>query len=422
MSRSATRHSGRHVPGAGSLAVGLAATMVVATFFQFALGAFAPQIVADIDLSVADVGLVTGTLFLVAVPLSPVAGRIVDRIGAWRGLAVVLTAAAVATVLIATAGSRTALLVAVLPASVALAGGTPVTNRLAREAAAPHTRNVLVATAQTGVQMGALGTGVLVLLGPRLGWRPLLASALAVVALAAVAATAGRRRGVMAEVPADPPDAPAAVRGPGRTPPGLPVRAYTLFAVCMALPGGFTVAYLATFLDRETTLGPAAAGATASVYGAVALVSRASLHRLLPPERNVLPALALTSVGAASALALVAVAPAAPGVAWLGAALFGATGLTWPAILMVSVVRRMEVRRTASVTGTILAAFYLGSWLGPVAAGRALDGGVAFGMLWRVAAGAYLLALLPLAWARLGQPRPDRAGPGLDGSSAGDLG
>lgn len=398
---------GGHDAGAGILGVGLAATMVAATFFQFALGAFAPQIASDVELSIADVGLVTGTLFCLAVPVSLVAGRVVDRLGARRALAIVLGAASVAIVLLATAGSRAALLVAVVPASFAMAGCTPVTNRLAREASGPRTRNLLVAVAQTGVQLGALTTGLLVLLGPRLGWRPLIASLVAVVVLAGFAAGAGQRPRAGS--------GPTVIPGPGAQhgpplgdhagsiavgPAGLPVGAFTLFAVCMSMPGGATVAYLATFLSRETAFGPAAAGATASVYGIVALLSRASLGRLLPPERSVRPALATTSIGGAMALLAVAAAPAHPGLAWAGAATFGATGLTWPAILMMSVVRRTEMQHTASVTGTILAAFYLGSWLGPLAAGWLLEAGAPFTAVWRGGAVVYLAALLPLVRAR----------------------
>ncbi len=402
---------GRHVPGTFWLATSLAATMVAATFFQFSLGAFAPQISRDIALSIADIGLVVGVLFAVSVPVSLVAGRWVDRVGARWGLAVILTAAGLATVLTATAGTRTDLLIAVVPASVAMAGCTPVTNRLSREAVDPTTRNLLVSVAQTGVQLGAVATGLLALLGPGVGWRALIASLLGVILIAVVSgllARRGRERGET-DGPLPAPRAPTEpVAATPRRPPTprghdtFPVRPLTIFAIVMALPGGITITYLATFAVETARFSAAVAGSTAIAYGAVALLTRASLSRLVPPHRNVTSALAVTTLGGAVAMVLFIAAPEVPAMIWFGAALFGMTGLTWPAILMIAVVRHVAPTRTASATGTVLSAFYLGLLLGPLGAATLLDRGTAFVTIWSIAALLYLTALIPLHVARQG--------------------
>lgn len=400
---------GRHVPGTFWLATSLAATMVAATFFQFALGAFAPQISRDIALSITDIGLVVGVLFAVSVPVSLVAGRWVDRVGARWGLAVILTAAALATVLTATADTRTDLLIAVVPASVAMAGCTPVTNRLSREAINPLTRNLLVSVAQTGVQLGAVATGLLALLGPGVGWRSLIASLLGVVMVAVISGLLAKRGRDRSEPDGQPPAPPAPAepvtstpRGPTTPPAGdtFPVRPLTIFAIVMALPGGITITYLATFAVETARFSAAVAGSTAIAYGVVALLTRASLSRLVPPHRNVTSALAVTTLGGAIAMALLVAAPQIPAMIWFGAALFGMTGLTWPAILMIAVVRHVAPTRTASATGTVLSAFYLGLLLGPLGAAALLGRGTAFVTIWTIASLLYLVALVPLRVAR----------------------
>ena len=400
---------GRHVPGTFWLATSLAATMVSGTFFQFALGAFAPQISRDIALSIADIGVVVGVLFAVGAPVSLVAGRLVDRVGARLGLVGILTAAGLATVLAATAESRADLLLAVVPASVAMAGCTPVTNRLSSEAADPGTRNLLVSVAQTGVQLGAVATGLLALLGPGVGWRTLIASLLAVILVAAVSGLMARRADDRQQlvgpgpVPHTEPQPVPEARGRPADTPGrgiFPVRHLTVFAIVMALPGGITISYLATYAVETVRFSAAVAGSTAIAYGVLALLTRAALGRLVPPHRDVVKALAVTSLGGAIAMALLVSAPEIPAMIWFGAALFGMTGLTWPAILMIGVVRNVVPSRTASTTGLLLGAFYLGLLLGPLGAAALLDRGVGFGLIWMAAAVLYLLALAPLRMAR----------------------
>lgn len=242
----------------------------------------------------------------------------------------------------------------------------------------------------------------------------MIASLLGVILVAVISGLLVRRgdhqRQTVAQVPTPrvptEPVTPAARRS--TTHPGsntLPVRPLTIFAIVMALPGGITITYLATFAAETARFSASVAGSTAIAYGVAALLTRASLSRLVPPHRNVTSALAVTTVGGAIAMAMLVSSPEASAMIWFGAALFGMTGLTWPAILMIAVVRHADPARTASTTGTVLGAFYLGLLLGPLGAAALLDRGTDFVSIWVIASLLYLLTLIPLLVARRGTRR-----------------
>jgi predicted MFS family arabinose efflux permease len=433
----------RTVVWAGALGL----TLLVAIFPQFGLGALGPQLRTDLGLSPADLGLLFTGLYAAGVIGSPIAGVLVDRLGGRRSCIGLLLLAGASLLAASSVTSRDGLILAMVPAGIAMAFANPGTNRWASAADSAKVQAALVGVAQAGVQAGALGAGLLAsasALG--LDWRGALRIG-AMVALVGVVvawrspADRGTSRsspasdgGPVADGPSEaaaPPGgtvaaAPgggvAAVPGGGvaaapegrvaaapegrvAAPAGTTAtvgseratqRALAGYALLMGAGTAVVFAYLPSFAVDVGGLSVAAAGATATVFGATALLCRLSLSalsgRLLARVRPLLVAMA---VGAAIAIVVLAAGAVATPWIWVGAVLFGATGTTWPAIAFLGVVRASPPGAAGRVTGWVTAAFYLGLWLTPPVAGRVIDA-VGYGPAWAAAAACYLAALTPL--------------------------
>lgn len=392
-------------------AAALGSVLLVAILPQFAIGALGPQLRQDLGLGPADLGLVFAALYAIGVVGSPIAGGLVDRLGGRRSCLALLATSGVALLLASFAGSRSALMVAMLPAGAAMAVANPGTNRWASAAPTARAQATLVGVAQAGVQAGALGAGLFAAAAAvGLDWRASLRLA-ALLALGAILASwfspDDRHRHASQRSPE--PDASTRPMRRLRT-----ARWLAVYALLMGAGTSVVFAYLPTFAVDEAAFSVSAAGATAIVYGGTALVCRIGIGVLLRrPDELARPLLVAMSLGAAGALAVVTLGAEAPAWIWLGAVLFGATGTTWPAIAFLAVVRTSPAAIAGRVTGWVAAAFYLGLWVGPPAAGMAITT-AGYTPVWVAAGACYLLAVLP-AIAASASPAPptdpSRAGP-----------
>jgi len=169
----------QHRPPQLPLAGGLAMAMVVAAFPQYAFGVLGPFLVADLGLSRAELGALTTAMFVAAAGLSPVSGRIVDRIGGRRSMLMLFAATAAGLVLAAVARTYLMLLAATLVTGVGFALGNPATNHVLAFHVDPHRKGALTGVKQSGVQAGALLAGVaLPGLAGGVGWRGALLASL----------------------------------------------------------------------------------------------------------------------------------------------------------------------------------------------------------------------------------------------------
>ncbi|GAB2682671.1 MFS transporter [Thalassiella azotivora] len=392
----------------GRLVVVLASVLASGTFLQFAAGAMAPLYAPDLRLAPSDVGLVFTTLLVVALVASPPAGRLVDAVGPRPCLVAAPLLAGTGMVLAAQAGDLTLLLAATVPGGLGMSLVNPAVNSAAAGLAGPAT-GLVVGLAQVGVQLGAVAAGLLAVTGgTALPWRWTLAGAGAACVLAALASwrlppvAHPGRRGRARPVAAPASERRAVLRLAG-------------YALTMGTGSAVVFAYLPLAAVHADLVGPGAAGWTAVTYGGVAVLCRLLLPRLLRTVGDgVLVGLALL---AAASVALVALAPQAPALLWVGAALFGATGTTWPAVAMLALVLAAPGERAGRQSGTVTAGFYAGLAVGPVLAALALAGpsatsgdGASAGYVgaWVVAVVAYLVAaagvVLTRAGARGGAP------------------
>jgi predicted MFS family arabinose efflux permease len=292
-----------------------------------------------------------------------------------------------------------------VPAGVAMAFANPGTNRWASAAPTAAQQATLVGIAQAGVQAGALLAGGLAAAAAiGLDWR----GALQVGALLALVGAVLAWRS-----PAD--HRTAADRGTEVAATAVvlrSVRRLALYALLMGAGTSTVLAYLPSFAVDRVGLTNAAAGATVVVYGATALLCRLGLGALLRRVGDVGPGLLVAmALGAGAALLVIGAGARNPGWLWAGAVVFGATGTTWPAVAYLAVVRVSPPGGAGRAAGWMTAAFYVGLWVGPPAAGQIIVR-QGYGWVWAAAVVCYLLALLPAS--RTNRPVPLTAAAGTD--------
>ncbi|MFI8930287.1 MFS transporter [Streptomyces sp. NPDC053474] len=402
----------------------------------FLLGALGPRLVDDLDVSPTTLGLTTTIGFGTAAVLSPVGGRVVDRVGPRRALAVLLLLSAVALALIGAAPGAGFLLVAVALGGLPQALANPATNKAILASVEPARRGAVTGMKQSGVQLGAFAAGLpLAGLAGWLGWRAavwtaagaaVLTAAWALRALPATAPAGGgpqRSAGPAAGGPQRPAGvapsqaggvAPSRAGGvapsqPGRAEPPRTGEAPSprprgdiawLAAFSLLLGCGIASVntYLALYGADRLDLPGAAAAALVAVLGVAGIGGRVAWSRAATPGRAPwLPGwLAAGAVGAA--LLLVAAAAVGP-LVWLAAVAVGVFAVSANAVSMVLVMQRAAPGRAGQDSALVSAGFFAGFALGPPLFGVLADAG-RYGWGWALVAAEFAGACaVGLTWA-----------------------
>lgn len=123
--------------GAGGLTALLTGAMAFSMLQLFLLGALGPRLIVDLGVSPAVLGWTTTVGFGTAAVLSPLGGRLVDRIGPRRSLVLLLSVSAAALALIGAAPGTGFLLAAVALGGLPQALANPATNKAVLAAVPP---------------------------------------------------------------------------------------------------------------------------------------------------------------------------------------------------------------------------------------------------------------------------------------------
>lgn len=409
----------------------MGATLLVAIFPQIGLGAFAPQLREDLGLTASDIGVLLAGLLGVGTLASPVAGAVVDRIGGRRTCTFLMVVTAAALLIAAVAPSRGLLLVAMLPAGFGMAFASPGTSLWAASAPELRHQSMLVGVAQAGVQAGALVAGLLAAAhAVGIDWRTSLriVAGLAVLGAVLAARSPDDRRALVAATAPDVRFGEASVvagdatggdtgsndavddDGRRRTATFADaeavrrrgVHALAGYALLMGGAGAVVSAYLPMFAVDRVGTSVSRAGALTIVFGTTALVGRLALGMALRgDERRLRRLMVGAAVLTAAAIAIVAASDGRPALLWVGTAVFGASGMAWPALAFFGVVRLAPSGGSGRLAGWVTAAFYLGMWITPPVAGWAIER-VGYPLVWTVDVALCLTALVPA----LAMPRP----------------
>lgn len=374
------------------LAATLALGMGLGTVSQFILGALSPRITADLGMTSATFGLAVTGLFACGFLLAPLAGGIVDRVGGRAALVAVCLSTMTAMAGLALAADPWSLAIVALAGGAAMALANPATNRIVSTSAAAARRGMVVGVTQAGVQAAALVAGLLAagagLVG---GWRG-SATLLAVGAAAAAVVVARAFPRVDAT-------RSAAATSVLRTRPAAATASVAGYALLMGAGAGAVFSHLPLYAYKGLGLSEAAAGGIPALFGVVGVLARISFGRYADRLVRTSPLLVGMATGAAVAIGLVALAShGGAGLLWAGAALFGVTGVAWPAVAMLTVVRTSGAHGVGVATGWVSMGLFGGLLLTPAPAGWLADGPAGYTAVWWAVAGIYLLAVAVALW------------------------
>lgn len=375
------RDGGRHLWLLGVLL----STMTVCTLMQFVLAVLAPYITAEFDLSRTRYGSAASVLFLGAVLVSLLAGRLVDGFGAIRLLRALYVAAAGAFLLLSVTPSWTGVVLAALVMGVPLGLGNPVTNVLVVTRVPAPLRGTATGVKQAGVQVGALTLGLaLPPVATAFGWRTAggLLAAAAVLGLVAVRPLRdeGRRA----------PATGGAVRTGRRTRPRLSHPALTAYAVLAGVAASSVNAFLPLFAFEELGLAPQQAGWIVALLGLLGATSRVIVGMLGEQLPRLWLWLAGLAYAGAAAILLLFPALDRPGLVWVAAVAFGGTAPAWQSAAMLALMRGGDPAGRSA--GVVIGGFLLGMVAGPLAFGRLTDHTQGYTAGWWLVAGTLVAA------------------------------
>lgn len=371
----------------------LVAAMGAATFTTHSLGILATFVIDDLGISRAELGAVLAVVNIAAAVLSPVAGRITDRVGGKRAIVALFAIAGATYLIMGTAVGYAMLLVGALAGAFSQASANPATNKLIAEDLPAGERGVTTGIKQSGVQFAIFLGGVTVpSLAIALGWR---GAYLVVAVLPLVFSVAA-----LWVVPSAP-EPPAERRG--RRSGRLPAAIWWLAAYGLLSGFSGSVTYLVPlFAEEALGLSPIAGGIAAATIAVVAVSGRILWSRHAERSgafRGSLLIMAALSVGAACLF--FASAQSATWLLWPAAVVIAVGSGSWNSVGMLAVMVEAGVAATGRASGVVLFGFLSGLGIGPPVFGAIVDRTGSYDIMWLLsglAAGA--AGFVIVAWSR----------------------
>jgi predicted MFS family arabinose efflux permease len=341
------------------------ALMAVGTFAQFVFGVLGPFLVADFQLSRAQFGALTTTLFAVAAVLSPWMGHATDRMRARRVYTALFTVSAAALLGLALSPTYAVLLVFAGMGGVGQALVNPLSNKLVADHIPRPRQGLVMGIKQSGVQMGAVLAGFsLPLLAVLVGWRAAVGAVAATVVVGWLVSLRQMPQGSIVSG-----ESLASRRGGAdRAVIGLGVYAFLMGSGVAAVN-----AYLPLYAHEVVGLTPAVAGTLIGAIGMVGIASRILVGHITDRVGDTTLLLNGLAVIATAAVVFILLAPLLGAwLVWVGALVFG-WSVAWNAVAMIAVVKLSGRHATGRASGYVLAGFFAGFIVAPVTFGTAVD-------------------------------------------------
>ena len=371
----------------------LFSTMGVGTFIAASLGIIAVVFITDLGISRTQLGFVFAINTVGAAVLSPVIGRITDKIGGRAAMIVVALTAAGSFLILGVAGSLVVLAVGSAVGAVAQAGSNPATNKLIAEDLPSGSQGIVTGIKQSGVQ-AFIFAGGLIVPSMALAWGRVSAYVmLAVVSVALAVAGAWL-------LPRQPPKA----RGSGTHPsprerlPGA-IWWITAYGFLLGFAGSATVMF-ALFTTEKLGKSIVIGGAVAAVVGLTAMPARiAWAHHAERHHAFRSSLLVISLLGVLASLALLGAGAGSWWLIWVAAVLTGIGPSSWNSVGMLGLIVFAGPKAAGHASGVILFGFLIGLGIGPPLFGWMIDASDSYAGVWVASlAAAVAGTLVMVAW------------------------
>jgi MFS family permease len=341
--------------------------MATTTFPIVVVSVLAASLIAEFEISRAQLGLLITAFGLVGALLSPVCGRLTDRFGAVRSTTLTMIAGAVTLVAIAFSPTYAVLIGAALLGGFPNAWGNPSTNALIADNVEVGSRGVVTGVKQSGVQAGIfLGGLLLPLFAVWWNWR--------VAVLIFIAMPIGGLLGMIGRKDTERDRPRTTVLTEGKLPTSINwIAAYGLVS---GLATSAMIAFLPLFAEEDQLWSETMAGTILAAVGFTGIFSRIVWSRLA--ERSLghgrtLRILAWMTTITSVLLALASLGEFPSWVLVPAAFLFGAGAMAWNAVGMVAVMEIAPTHLVGKGTGVVLLGFLFGHAIGPPMMGWSVD-------------------------------------------------
>lgn len=347
--------------------------MGAATLPMSAIGILATFILDDTGITRSELGWIVSTNVILGALLSPSAGRLTDRIGGRRAVALLFAFSATAFVVFGLAPAIGVMVVASAIAAVAQAAGNPSTNLLIRTHLDEGARGIATGIKQSGVQ-GAVTVAGIVLPSAAIasGWRPtmitvaLLPVAGLVLALAVVPRSHQADQSQVTETASVP----------------RSVRWLAGYGMLFGFAGAVTF-YVPLYIEEAVGLDPRIAGLVAAAIGATAFAARIIWARFAERRDSYIAPLAAMALLSVFAAVTMAAGTTVPAIVWPAAVLIGASSSAWNSVGMLAVINRTG-HATGRASGVVLLGFLIGLGIGPPVYGATVDATGSYALMWTI--------------------------------------
>jgi MFS family permease len=354
--------------------VGLLFTaMGAATLAAPSLGILATFIIDDLSISRSLLGWIIATNVILAAMLSPVTGRITDRIGGKAALVSVFFIAAVSFAVFGFTPIVAVLFIASAIAAVGQSAANPSTNKLIGEDLPPGERGVITGIKQSGVQ-GAITVAGLILptVAIAFGWRAAMLTLVAVPVLGALTA--------LVVIPRSEHDTGAAHDPGRRLPASIPWLAG--YGLILGFAGSVTF-FIPLFAEESLGLDPRIGGLAVTVVALTAAVARILWARYSEQRQDFLGPLRTMAILAVIASSLLLASTGWAWLLWPGAVLTGASSSAWNSVGMLAVINEAGAS-TGRASGFVMLGFLTGLGIGPPLFGATVDATGSYTLMWLI--------------------------------------
>ena len=368
-----------------SLAAVTATAMGVATFGQSGFGVIASDLIGEFSIERWQIGALVSASGFTGALLSPMFGRVTDRLGSVKSVTGVLLVSMAAMAMISVSPSYVVLFGGAILTGLPNGWTNPATNALIVDNVAAGARGFITGIKQSGVQAGAfLGGLLLPALTNLAGWRVAWATFLVfpIVALAAM----WRRPEVRRE---------PRTAGMPRAPIPTAVKWIAVYGTLTGLGVSSTTTFLPLFAQEDQGWTKAQAGlliAGVGLVGVIARITWGSVSERWLGHGRTLRLLAAQSAVGAILLALAASGNAPSWVLILTALLFGSGAVAWNAVGMLAVMDYSVPELVGRGTGLAMLGFLTGIGLGAPLMGFSVDRLGVYTPGWLVLAGLFAMS------------------------------